>query len=137
MSRSALVSTFFTLTPDCTNTLSKGGSRHKNWCMERVLSFLIRYFSNYFTFHRSDLAARAPPLDPRLLSYISTLFSQLLANILQEDIPLKVKLTTPSWEFLLGKLKLLVFRIVSWFELWLKLVISILNEVRIKPVYFF
>ena len=43
--------------------LLKGGSRHQNWCMARVLSFLIRYFSNYYTLHRSDLAA---PLDPRL-----------------------------------------------------------------------
>ena len=41
----------------------KGGSRLKNLCMMRVLSFLIRYFSNYLTLHRSDLAA---PLDPRL-----------------------------------------------------------------------
>ena len=31
-----------------------------------VLGFLIRYFSNYYTLHRSDLAARAAPLDPRL-----------------------------------------------------------------------
>ena len=44
----------------------KGGSRHKNWCIARVLSFLIKYFSNYYTLHRSDLAARAAPLDPRL-----------------------------------------------------------------------
>ena len=36
--------------------------------MARALSFLIRYFSNYYTLHRSDLAARAAPLDPRLLS---------------------------------------------------------------------
>ena len=35
--------------------------------MARVLSFLIRYFSNYYTLLRSDLAARAAPLDPRLL----------------------------------------------------------------------
>ena len=35
--------------------------------MARVLSFLIRYFSNYYTLHRSDLAARAAPLDPRLI----------------------------------------------------------------------
>ena len=35
--------------------------------MTRVLGFLIRYFSNYYTLHRSDLAARAAPLDPRLL----------------------------------------------------------------------
>ena len=34
--------------------------------MARILSFLIRYFSNYYTLHRSDLAARAAPLDPRL-----------------------------------------------------------------------
>ena len=34
--------------------------------MASVLSFLIRYFSNYYTLHRSDLAARAAPLDPRL-----------------------------------------------------------------------
>ena len=44
----------------------KGGSRHKNLCMARALGFLIRYFSNYYTLHRSDLAARAAPLDPRL-----------------------------------------------------------------------
>ena len=30
-----------------------------------VLSFLIRYFSNYYTLLR-DLAARSAPLDPRL-----------------------------------------------------------------------
>ena len=36
--------------------------------MTRVLGFLIRYFSNYYTLHRSDLAARAAPLDPRLQS---------------------------------------------------------------------
>ena len=34
--------------------------------MARALSFLIRYFSNYYTLHRSDLAARAALLDPRL-----------------------------------------------------------------------
>ena len=50
---------------------TKGGSRHKNWCMARVLSFLIRYFSNYYTLHRSDLAARAAPLDPRLKTSIN------------------------------------------------------------------
>ena len=44
----------------------KGGSRYKNLCMTRVLGFLIRFFSNYYTLHRSDLAARAAPLDPRL-----------------------------------------------------------------------
>ena len=35
--------------------------------MTRVLGFLKRYFSNYYTLHRSDLAARAAPLDPRLV----------------------------------------------------------------------
>ena len=34
--------------------------------MAKVLGFLIRYFINYYTLHRSDLAARAAPLDPRL-----------------------------------------------------------------------
>ena len=34
----------------------------------RVLGFLIRYFSNYYTLHRSDLAA---PLDPRLVMLIA------------------------------------------------------------------
>ena len=38
--------------------------------MARVLSYLIRYFSNYYTLHRSDLAARAAPLDPRLPSIL-------------------------------------------------------------------
>ena len=54
---------------------SKGGSRHKNWCMAWVLNFLIRYFSNYYILHRSDLAAWAAPLDPRLLFlvYISNM----------------------------------------------------------------
>ena len=37
--------------------------------MARVLGFLKRYFSNYYTLHRSDLAARAAPLDPRLEIY--------------------------------------------------------------------
>ena len=52
------------------NVTYKGGSSHKNWCMAKVLGFLIRYFSNYYTLHRSDLAARAAPLDPRL-TYLS------------------------------------------------------------------
>ena len=45
---------------------NKGESRVKNLCKVRVLNFLIRYFSNYYTLHRSDLAVRAAPLDPRL-----------------------------------------------------------------------
>ena len=36
--------------------------------MAKVLGFLIRYFSNYYTLHRGDLAARAAPLDPRLVT---------------------------------------------------------------------
>ena len=56
----------------------KGGSRLKNWCMVRVLSFLIRYFSNYYTLHRSDLAARAAPLDPRLSTLDFTRLSKIL-----------------------------------------------------------
>ena len=43
--------------------------------MARILSFLIRYFSNYYILHRSDLAARAAPLDPRL-SFVSTVHSR-------------------------------------------------------------
>ena len=35
--------------------------------MARVFSFLIRYFSKFYTLHSSDLAARPAPLDPRLL----------------------------------------------------------------------
>ena len=35
--------------------------------MAQVLGFLIRNFSNYYTLHGSDLAARAAPLDPLLL----------------------------------------------------------------------
>ena len=34
--------------------------------MAKVLGFLIRFFSTYYTLHCSDLAARATPLDPRL-----------------------------------------------------------------------
>ena len=52
------------------NNWTRDSTRHKNWCMARVLGFLIGYFSNYYTLHRSDLAARAAPLDPRL-QYIS------------------------------------------------------------------
>ena len=52
------------------STVGKGGSRHKNWCMAKVLGFLIRHFSNYYTLHHSDLAARAAPLDPRLVGVL-------------------------------------------------------------------
>ena len=50
--------------------ISRADLESKNWCMGRFLSFLIRYFSHYYTLHRSDLAVRAAPLDPRL--YIDT-----------------------------------------------------------------
>ena len=49
--------------------------------MARVLSFLIRYFSNYYTLHRSDLAARAAPLDPRLL--LKNIDQNILSKIQQ------------------------------------------------------
>ena len=40
--------------------------------MARVLSFLIRFFCNYHILHRSDLAARAAPLDARLFMVFLT-----------------------------------------------------------------
>ena len=52
--------------------------------MARVLSFLKRYFSNYYTLLRSDLAARAAPLDPRLFTGNSTL---LMALFILRQIP--------------------------------------------------
>ena len=64
--------------------MTKGGSRHKNWCMARVLSFLIKYFSNYCTLHGSDLAARAAPLDPRLMSkYLTQSFRKHNQSLLR------------------------------------------------------
>ena len=36
-----------------------------------ILIALKRYFSNYLTLYRSDLAAWAAPLDPRLYNLIS------------------------------------------------------------------
>ena len=55
--------------------------------MARVLSFLIRYISNYYTLHRSDLAARAVPLDPRL-EFVS--FIESPSNIVQSQKALLV-----------------------------------------------
>ena len=52
--------------------------------MARVLSYLIRNFNNYYTLHRSDLAAQAAPLDPRLISFplnIEVRFSKLIVKI--------------------------------------------------------
>ena len=43
--------------------------------MARALNFLIKYFSNYYTLHRSDLAARAAPLDHRLLFLKSSIIA--------------------------------------------------------------
>ena len=56
--------------------------------MARVLSFLKRYFSNYYTLLRSDLAARAAPLDPRLLLflYIRNVGKQIQNSKLIESI---------------------------------------------------
>ena len=47
--------------------------------MARVLGFLIRYFSNYYTLHRSDLAARAAPLDPRLIKVMKVETTNLIS----------------------------------------------------------
>ena len=49
--------------------------------MEKVLGFLIRYFSNYYTLRRSDLAARAAPLDPRLQYFKLIIIMVLLAEL--------------------------------------------------------
>ena len=63
----------------------KSESRYKNLCMTRVLGFLIRFFSNYYTLHRSDLAARAAPLDPRLQFILKYSFN------IEKRIPIKYK----------------------------------------------
>ena len=55
--------------------------------MARALSFFIRYFRNYYTLHRSDLAARAAPLDPRLILNLcrTDLFSDLDEALVTTD----------------------------------------------------
>ena len=53
--------------------------------MTRVLGFLIRFFSNYYTLHRSDLAARAAPLDPRLYTVKSILLPCAMFDIIDHD----------------------------------------------------
>ena len=68
--------------------------------MARVLGFLIRYFDNYYTLHRSDLrAARAAPLDPRLISFAltcETYFGNLLKYV-KTSIPVSyTHLTLPT-----------------------------------------
>ena len=60
--------------------------------MAKVLGFLIRYFSNYYTLHRSDLAARAAPLDPRL-KYLST--QKSLCPILCQSIKMNNSIDLP------------------------------------------
>ena len=69
------------------------GSRHKNWYMAKVLNFLIRYFSNYYILHRSDLAAWAAPLDPRLrynnCPYLKHCFSNIPILISSFFVPNK------------------------------------------------
>ena len=61
--------------------------------MARVLSFLIRYFSNYYTLHRSDLAARAAPLDPRLrFSTIPYFYGNFEINYISNFYSTKIKL---------------------------------------------
>ena len=45
------------------------------------LSYLIRYFSNYYTLHRSDLAARAAPLDPRLKNVMIRVLKVEIINL--------------------------------------------------------
>ena len=54
--------------------------------MAKVLGFLIRYFSNYYTLHRSDLAARAAPLDPRLVTQNYTLNLLIHWLTFQKDV---------------------------------------------------
>ena len=41
------------------------------------------FFSNYYTLHRSDLAARAAPLDPRLYEY----YQSLIIKYGEKNIP--------------------------------------------------
>ena len=45
---------------------SKGGSRHKDSNTMEIEFSLKRHASSYSTLHRSDIAAWAAPLDPRL-----------------------------------------------------------------------
>ena len=49
----------------------------------------IRYFSNYLTLHRSDLAAWAAPLDPRLPK-ASTIMIKVRFSLACCNLPLKI-----------------------------------------------
>ena len=60
--------------------------------MAIVLSFLIRYFSNYYTLHRSDLAARAAPLDPCLQPNTNLVVSNLVLCICPCGCETKLKI---------------------------------------------
>ena len=53
--------------------------------MVRVLNFLIRYFSNYYVLHRSDLAAQAAPLDPRLPGYKNKILGYSVSLFFRES----------------------------------------------------
>ena len=59
--------------------------------MARALSFLIRYFSNYYTLHRSDLAAQAAPLDPRLNTMVFFLLKPV-EFLCQPSLPTPISL---------------------------------------------
>ena len=54
---------------------------------------VIRYFSNYFTLHRSDLAPRAAPLDLRLL-WISK-WSYFTPRIFKGPVVMDIKYFKP------------------------------------------
>ena len=61
--------------------------------MARVLGFLIRYFSNYYTLHRSDLATRAAPLDPRLLLTIKYGMVQMTLSVVLLELSKELEIT--------------------------------------------
>ena len=99
----------------------KGGSRHKNWCMARFLSFLIRHFSNYYTLHRSDLAARATPLDPRL---------QQFQSLSKRDLK---HLHTKYLKYEYGEKQIEILSIISMLiYLWLTLYLNISYQAQIQ-----
>ena len=84
--------------------------------MVRVLSFLIRYFSNYYTLHHSDLTARAAPLDPRLLlisiNFLIWDLAEKPAKWIARDIVSWVKQKKNSAKF--NKAELTAYFLVSW-----------------------
>ena len=77
----------------------------------RALSFLIRYFSNYYTLHRSDLAARAAPLDPRSVQILRLRSRvQYSPSLLVLKLTKKFTLMTNLMVVVLLPLDLTVFR---------------------------